>query len=509
MDLLVAGGESRAIMGPSGSGKTTLMHVLSGILTPDAGQVLMSGPSPVEISGLKAEARARLRRERIGFVFQEGLLMPELTAAENVAMPLMLAGVSRSEAEVAAGDWLARLGLAGMGDRRPAQLSGGQQQRVAIARAQITEPDVVFADEPTGALDSTTSEQVLTALLESTVGRGAPLVVVTHDPAVAARCSRVVRLEDGRMPVVGLLPFAGSPMGVEGLWLGPGLLAAACAVLLGFSVLAAFSGLRRVQVTPLGVRTRQRSQKVWRGRAVLAGLGVVLVFVLHNMVPIRSEWLMLVVAFVFLAVPLLAVQLVGPWLLKVITARQARRATTAQRLIAARNVLESPQQMWRQVGGMAIAAFVGVIAGSGTGLIAVGMETNQNAEDLMFFGDVQRGVWLNLAVAFLMTTCSVGLNQTAQILDRRDLYSGLAKMGLTAGQLNRIRSLSVMRSLAAVLITAVVSASIVAFPIVGWAILSAPATVAVVAAVLAAGVLLIRCGLLATRPTLQRVIAAG
>lgn len=196
---MVAGGESLAIMGPSGSGKTTLMHVLSGILTPDSGQVLMGGPSPVEVSGLKPEARARLRRERIGFVFQEGLLMPELTAAENVAVPLMLAGVSRTEAEASAGDWLARLGLAGMGDQRPAQLSGGQQQRVAIARAQITEPDVVFADEPTGALDSATSEQVLTALLESTVGRGAPLVVVTHDPAVAARCSRVVRLEDGRV----------------------------------------------------------------------------------------------------------------------------------------------------------------------------------------------------------------------------------------------------------------------------------------------------------------------
>lgn len=201
VDLTIHAGESVAVMGPSGSGKTTLMHALSGILRPDQGQVRMQlhDSGAVEVSSVNAEQRARLRRRHIGFVFQEGLLMPELSAVENVAVPLMLTGTSRSLAEEQAVQWMHRLGLAGMERRRPAELSGGQAQRVAIARAQVAEPSLVFADEPTGALDSVTSEQVLAALLNSTADRDAPLVVVTHDPEVAARCSRLVRLEDGRL----------------------------------------------------------------------------------------------------------------------------------------------------------------------------------------------------------------------------------------------------------------------------------------------------------------------
>lgn len=201
ISLEISEGESVAIMGPSGSGKTTLMHLLSGILSPDQGEVRLRDGSEdgVVVSALSAEKRARLRREDIGFVFQEGLLMRELTARENVAVPLMLAGTGRRRAEEHADQWLAALGLAGMEARRPGELSGGQQQRVAIARAQAVSPGIVFADEPTGALDSATSTQVLDALLHSTTSRGAPLVLVTHDAEVAARCSRLIRLEDGRI----------------------------------------------------------------------------------------------------------------------------------------------------------------------------------------------------------------------------------------------------------------------------------------------------------------------
>ncbi|MBF0755235.1 MULTISPECIES: ABC transporter ATP-binding protein [Micrococcus] len=201
VDLAIRPGESVAVMGPSGSGKTTLLHVLSGIIVPDAGQVTLAGADGTrhELTGLNEEHRARLRRERLGFVFQEGLLLPELTARENVAMPLMLNGAHRKAAEQTAARWLESLGLAGMGDRRPGELSGGQRQRVAIARAQAVEPDVVFADEPTGALDSDTSDAVLASLISSTVSRGRTLVVVTHDPSVAAACSRLVRVRDGRI----------------------------------------------------------------------------------------------------------------------------------------------------------------------------------------------------------------------------------------------------------------------------------------------------------------------
>ncbi len=200
VSLQIAPAEAVAVMGASGSGKTTLLHCLAGIIAPDAGAITLHGARGAQrIDTLGAEGRARLRRQHYGFVFQEGLLLPELTAAENVALPLLLDGMDRRAAEAQAAHWLQVLGLAGMESRRPGQLSGGQQQRVAVARAQVGTPTVVFADEPTGALDSRTSAQVMRALLETTTGAGRTLVVVTHDPQVAAVCHRVLHLRDGRL----------------------------------------------------------------------------------------------------------------------------------------------------------------------------------------------------------------------------------------------------------------------------------------------------------------------
>ena len=200
VDLSVRAGESLAIMGASGSGKTTLLHCLAGITRPDAGAVAFhSGAGRVLVTALSERERSRLRREAFGFVFQQGLLIPELTAVENVALALMLNGMPRARAEEYGRGWLAALGLAGMEDRRIGQLSGGQAQRVAIARAQVTGASVVFADEPTGALDSATSADVMRALLDSTTGQGRTLVLVTHDAEVAGRCSRIVDMRDGRI----------------------------------------------------------------------------------------------------------------------------------------------------------------------------------------------------------------------------------------------------------------------------------------------------------------------
>jgi len=200
VDVDIAPGEAVAIMGASGSGKTTLLHALAGIVTPDAGAVQLATPmGVVDVARLSDAERTRLRRERFGFVFQDGMLLPELTAVENVALALMLVGTPRAAATQEAAMWLGSLGLAGMEDRRIGQLSGGQAQRVAIARAQVTGASIVFADEPTGALDSVTSAEVMTALLSATVGRGRTLVLVTHDEQVAARCTRVVRMRDGRL----------------------------------------------------------------------------------------------------------------------------------------------------------------------------------------------------------------------------------------------------------------------------------------------------------------------
>lgn len=200
VSIAIRPGESLAITGTSGSGKSTLLQCLAGIDTPDAGTVMLATDrGRKDIATMRSGRRAELRRTRFGFVFQQGLLISELTAVENAALPLLLAGRSRRDAEQAAGQWLRALGLAGLEDRRLGQLSGGQVQRVAIARAQVTSPDVVFADEPTGALDPTTSLEVMHALRTSVVGNGGSLVVVTHDPVVAAGCDRTVHIDDGRI----------------------------------------------------------------------------------------------------------------------------------------------------------------------------------------------------------------------------------------------------------------------------------------------------------------------
>lgn len=194
--LSIAPGESLAVMGPSGSGKTTLLHCLAGILAPTAGTVTWRG---TELSSLSDARRTALRRQDFGFVFQSGQLLPELPAVENAALPLMLGGTSRDEATRIASGWLAHLGLAGMEQRRPGEMSGGQAQRVAVARALAGSPGVVFADEPTGALDQATGAEVLTVLTQAARASGAALVVVTHDAGVARYCSRTITMQDGRI----------------------------------------------------------------------------------------------------------------------------------------------------------------------------------------------------------------------------------------------------------------------------------------------------------------------
>ena len=192
--LTVRPGESVAIMGPSGSGKTTLLHVLAGILTATGGSVTWRGR---DLARMSDRERSVLRRREFGFVFQAGHLLPELPAAENVAVPLMLAGRPRGAAVAEASALFPMLGLQGLERRRPGELSGGQAQRVAIARAMVARPGVVFADEPTGALDQGTSADVMRHLTAVARQSGAALVVVTHDAEVAQWCDRVVRMRDG------------------------------------------------------------------------------------------------------------------------------------------------------------------------------------------------------------------------------------------------------------------------------------------------------------------------
>ena len=187
-------GEIVAVMGPSGSGKSTLLHCLAGILVPEAGEVWFSGQ---RIDGLGESARSALRRERFGFVFQSGQLVPELTAEENVALPLLLGGDRRAQAVASARLWLERLGLNGLERRRSGELSGGQAQRVALARGMVTHPEVLFADEPTGSLDSLAGEQIMDLLADAARSEGTTVILVTHDARVASYADREIIVRDG------------------------------------------------------------------------------------------------------------------------------------------------------------------------------------------------------------------------------------------------------------------------------------------------------------------------
>jgi putative ABC transport system ATP-binding protein len=194
LSLEFEAGSFTAVMGPSGSGKSTFLHVAAGLDTPTEGSVTLAG---TELAGLGETALTELRRERVGFVFQAFNLMPSLTVDQNIGLPARLAGTKLDR------DWLRevieRTGLSDRRRHRPAQLSGGQQQRVAIARALAGRPDVVFADEPTGALDTSTSAEVLGLLREIVDEAGQTLVMVTHDPGAAEWADRVVHLADGRV----------------------------------------------------------------------------------------------------------------------------------------------------------------------------------------------------------------------------------------------------------------------------------------------------------------------
>jgi putative ABC transport system ATP-binding protein len=194
-------GEILAVTGASGSGKSTLLHCLAGIVRPDAGSVTYDGR---RLEDLPEKRLSELRRTEFGVVFQFGQLIPELTVLDNVALPLLLAGTDRAGARARAGEWLERFGVRGQEDLRPGELSGGQAQRAALARALVTGPRVVFADEPTGALDSLAGEQVMTALVHTARESGTAVLLITHDAQVAAYADREVRLRDGAVAALGV-----------------------------------------------------------------------------------------------------------------------------------------------------------------------------------------------------------------------------------------------------------------------------------------------------------------
>jgi ABC-type lipoprotein export system ATPase subunit len=196
VNLTIPRGEMVTVMGPSGCGKTTLLNCLSGLDELDGGEVLIDGES---ISGMSDRRRTRFRAERMGFVFQTYNLIPVLSAVENIELPLLVAGARPKEARRKALSALEQIGLSEQATRRPAEMSGGQQQRVTVARSLVNDPAIVWADEPTGALDSETSKEIMDLLARLNREGGQTFVLVTHDASVAGRADRTIRMRDGRI----------------------------------------------------------------------------------------------------------------------------------------------------------------------------------------------------------------------------------------------------------------------------------------------------------------------
>lgn len=309
------------------------------------------------------------------------------------------------------------------------------------------------------------------------------------------------------MPLVGLIPFAGRPIGLEGMWLGTGWLSAVVGALLLMAAASSMTGLRRIEITPLGVRTRQEATRVHWIRVVLAVVGLALAQMLLNAYGAGDMMVVLIMLLVGFGLPMLALHFIGPWLVGLVTRRTWRRADTAEKLVAARNVLESPQQAWRQIGGVAVTTYIGVVGGAGMGLANSVSAEGSRPEDLVLVGDLQTGVLLTMLIAFVLTACSVGITQAAQVLDRAEMYRGLDRLGMTEQSMEAIRRRSVMGPLWIVLVFTLVAAVVTTLPVIGAAVIFSPASMALVAGALVLGVVLVRLGVTASRPTLRGVLA--
>jgi predicted lysophospholipase L1 biosynthesis ABC-type transport system permease subunit len=307
-------------------------------------------------------------------------------------------------------------------------------------------------------------------------------------------------------PLVGLLPFRGEPLGMSVL-LGPAWI---LLTVLGIGVLAALSavvGLRGVILSPLGVRTRQQAPRVHWLRVVLTVAVIAIAVGLMTVVQaLPGLGIIVAVLGAGFGGSIAVLNLIGPWVLRTVASGQARRARTARKLLAARSILESPKAAWRQVSGVAMTSFMAVFAGVGVALMDAAGGTADEQSRLLL-ADIRTGVVITVVASFLMVACSAGVNQAAAVLDRRDVYVSLDRIGMPVAEMDAARSRAVLSPLRITAIGSALTAAVVVFPLTGLSLLVSPLTLASVAGCLAAGVLLVWAALRATRPVLARVLA--
>ncbi|WP_226080910.1 FtsX-like permease family protein [Mycetocola spongiae] len=308
------------------------------------------------------------------------------------------------------------------------------------------------------------------------------------------------------LPLVGLIHFLGGPIGAGALLLGPGTVAA---VVLGITVLAGASaavGLRRVVISPLGVRTRQRRPQPHWLRAVIGAASLLLIFTVLSAFGALAQFeaVLLGVFILAFALGLGVLSLVGPWVLSVWARVRLRRAKTVPRLLAARGVLDNPGAAWRQVGGVAMTSFVAVVAGTGVALM--GMAGESDPESAQLFADMYTGIVVTLIGSFLMVAASVGVNQAASVLDRRELSVSLDRLGMSREMIEAARMTQAVAPVGMVAVGSALAGALVVFPLTGLALLLNPLTLLVVGGSLAGGIGLVWLSVRATRPVLTRVL---
>ncbi|OJX72957.1 FtsX-like permease family protein [Leifsonia sp. 71-9] len=306
-------------------------------------------------------------------------------------------------------------------------------------------------------------------------------------------------------PLVGLIPFRGEPLGMS-ILLGPGWIALAVIGVGALAALSAVIGLRRVVLSPLGVRTRQDAPRTHWVRVVIAVVVIGIVYLAMSALGgFGGVAVIIAVLGAGFGGAIAVLNLVGPWVLRMLASRQARRAQTPRRLLAARTILESPKAAWRQVSGVAMTSFMAVFAGVGVALIGSVGDTDPQSAQLV--ADIRTGVLITVIASFLMVACSAGVNQAAAILDRRDLYVSLDRLGMPVSEMNAARGRAVLSPLRITTVGSALVAGVVVFPLAGLSLIVAPASIAVIVGCLAAGIGLVWLALLATRPVLTRVLA--
>jgi hypothetical protein len=310
------------------------------------------------------------------------------------------------------------------------------------------------------------------------------------------------------VPLVGLIPFRGQALGAGSVLLPvPTVLAIVAAILLLAATSAAI-GLRRVVISPLGVRTRAVVGTAHWVRAVITVVALVAAFVLISVIPDAAETLpTIIVLTIVFAIAFAVLNVVGPWVLGRQARRQLRRADQPHRLLSARTVLESPKAAWRQVSGIAMASFIAVFAG--TAVAALEVMGTGSAEDLQLGADIRTGVMITLVASFLMVAASVGVNQAAEILDRQELHRSLHRLGMPIETVERARRRAIMSPLLLTAIGSALCAGVLIFPLMGIALLTAPVSLATIAAVVAAGIAIVWLSTRATRPILRRAFVAA